>query len=811
MTPAPAPFTAPRAIAQVVPRAPETVLRLERMGSFHQTRLSFMRVLLRRLGREGWRVERPLWDIDAKGEGVAVYEARGEGRLYALVCFGHDLDPRKRTDRVIAEAWDATFALHDGPVGAADIERLCQNVPRQEAGRCSAAELVMARANRSVRLFDHVVACLAQGRQPEAAELDAVGYLMRTTAVYGSGKFGLADRERIAGRPEFAGPFAAEMLTVWLIRLFTTDLAEHMAALRSPRTAVPLDPALRRRLGVGNATGLGMAPFVVNHPALFGRWIDARETALARVRAVERATDGEIAVLRDRLRRSRRQMAGWRTDDEVQARRIENLRRDLDRLSAHLEEADLATRFPWERLHAFAEAELGLEAQEFLVTLLLEPYGALVDDLADTMAGDEAPDFPIDGAATLASLRAQIESVYRFALGTDFSDPAARARFWYVSAEKLEPRLGERALEEGAEREQPLGVARDVAHLHETLRAASPDTTVAAFLAARPEFRHTVRRVQLAARRPYAEIRDNLLAAGMRPVDILRCKLSFFGATDFDPRSDRWVRIALYRHAPFPDELHGHAADDWAIPPLVAPAEPARSQNGSGAGGIGTPSPDRPSGFSLGEIEAELRKAARGAGLPWGLAEEVGHAARALAKASPNAFAALAHALEALQAGRHGTRMACAGTALRPIDGRPLSPLAVGPAIADRAAMLEQASLTIEAAVASLCLLAPALAGVAERSERAVLLRAGGRELVVGADIAQAATALDGLDAGDGLTISLLPASRPPGGSPPRPAEPVAIPEGLWRRFGRLAALTYVPASDRSRLAGAGAGLVDND
>jgi len=70
-----APFD-PAAIRQVRLRAPETVLRLERMGSFHQTRLSFMRVLLRRLAREGWQVARTRWEIDADGVGTAVYEAR---------------------------------------------------------------------------------------------------------------------------------------------------------------------------------------------------------------------------------------------------------------------------------------------------------------------------------------------------------------------------------------------------------------------------------------------------------------------------------------------------------------------------------------------------------------------------------------------------------------------------------------------------------------------------------------------------------------------------------------------------------------
>ena len=117
-------------------------------------------------------------------------------------------------------------------------------MPRQEAGRVEASELVLARANRSVRLFDHVVQSLAAGRQPDAADLAAIGYLMRTTAVYGSGKFGLADRESICDRPEFAGPFQAEMLAVFLIRAFTFDLVDHLAQRSTSSTAVPLDAAL---------------------------------------------------------------------------------------------------------------------------------------------------------------------------------------------------------------------------------------------------------------------------------------------------------------------------------------------------------------------------------------------------------------------------------------------------------------------------------------------------------------------------------------------------------------------------------------
>ena len=79
--------------------------------------------------------------------------------------------------------------------------------------------------------------------------------------------------------------------------------------------------------------------------------------------------------------------------------------------------------------------------------------------------------------------------------------------------------------------------------------------TVAAFLLRHPEHRHIVRRAQIASRFPYAEIRDNTISAALLPIDLLRCKLSFFGATHFDPRSDRWVRINMFQGAPFPHEL----------------------------------------------------------------------------------------------------------------------------------------------------------------------------------------------------------------------------------------------------------------
>ena len=552
-----------------VMRHPDQVMRLERLGSFHQCRLSFMRILLRRLKSENWRFDRPVFDIDAAGVGAAVYSAHGPNRSYSLIAFANDLAPEKRSDRVIATEWDATFTLFDGIPAQADIDRLRQNVPLQEAGRISQSELSLSRANKSVRLWDHVVTALAAGGQPDARIIDDVGYLMRTTAVYGSGKFGAADRAVIAGRPEFQAPYQVEMLSVYLTRAFVMDLVEHMAQLKAPETATVLAPQLRRRFGIGNSTGLGMAPYLLNHPALLHCWIAARETAMARVRALSAAAPGEIAQFRQIVQRAILHAAAWRSDHPAQIIKLADLRADLTSLSAHLEHADLQAPHPWERLWCWAEGALTLEGQEQLASLLLEPYPQLVDDLADDMSCNEDRHWRIEGAMTVARLKAITQDIYGWALETDWDADEAQDRVWYVSDAKQEPRLGKRRLEPLEPYEQPLCPGRDAARMFAELgKFTGP--TVAAFVLAHPEHRHIVRRAQIAARLPYAEIRSNTIGANLMPIDMLRAKLSFFGACHFDPRSDRWVRITMFQHAPFPHELAGGDADDWTYPPLVA-------------------------------------------------------------------------------------------------------------------------------------------------------------------------------------------------------------------------------------------------
>jgi hypothetical protein len=558
--------TAPQPRAR--PRPPDTVMRLERMGAAFPTRLSFMRSLVRRMNRDNWRIQAAVFDLDDGGFGQAVYTARTPERCYSLVTFSRPLDDEQRTDRVIAEAWDTTYVLFDGEPGPADIRRLADNAPKQEAGRYTADDLVLSRANKSVRLFEHVCDSLAQGRQPDIGRMAEAGYLMRTTAVYGNGKFGVSDRGKIAGRPELSGPFQAELLTVYLIRCFTLDHVEHVARRRSPGTAVPLRRDLKRYLGIGNATGLGMAPFLVGHPVLIHNWMAARETALARVRSVPELSVGQKQRFRTLLDRCRRHAGEWRVADTLQQARINALEDELRHIEAWCAGGALEAVYPWDALYQRAEYGMSIETQECLLSLMLEMHPELVDELENGMSADILA--IIDPSRSIGELREVLETLYAWALQLDFSQPRSQRYFWYMSEDKLEPRLGERAGEAGADREMPLAVARDVQALYHRIEDMDHAQPVADLLLEHPGFRHVVRRVQTVAAYPYGEIRDNLIGTECRPIDLLRCKLAFFGASKFDPKSDRWTRITLYQGAPLADELGEPDADDWCFP--TAPA-----------------------------------------------------------------------------------------------------------------------------------------------------------------------------------------------------------------------------------------------
>ena len=540
---------------QVPLRDPKIVMKLSRLGSFHQSKLSFLRSFLNEF--KDWKYNRDLFDLNDWGYGVAIYSFSKDKKTYSLVCFANELKDEERSDRVIATKWDAAFALYDGIPSKIDIDRLSQNVPKQEVGRLSYKELTLSRANRSVRAFNYVVECLSKGIQPNTNELSKVGYLYRTTAVYGSGKFGLADRFRIKNRDEINGPFRLEMMLVYLVRQFTFDQVNHIAKHKNPKDAVELDLDICRNLGIGNSTGLGMAPFIVNHPSLLNNWILAKETALKKIREIEKVSEEEFKIFYNCLTKSLKNVTSWNTDSEYQKKKINNLINDLQNLINYLKDnIDKSNFYIFDKLYNWAEENLSEEGVEYLVSIMMEPYNKITDPLISQMSSDEDSSFNIPVDRTINDLREIIEKNYSDILKIDFSKNENNKKFWFISKNKEEPRIGDRFEDNGSELEQPTAIARDIKKLYETISTLKNSLKVGNFLVQNNDLRHIVRRVFITEKYPYSEIQDNTIGSKLVPIDMLRLKLSFFGAVKFDPRSDKWLRICMFQGAPLPNELN---------------------------------------------------------------------------------------------------------------------------------------------------------------------------------------------------------------------------------------------------------------
>ena len=539
---------------QVKLRDPNTIMKLSRLGSFHQSKLSFLRSFLDEF--KDWEYKRDSFALDKHGFGTAIYSFRKKKRVYSLICFANKIDDEERSDRVIATKWDAAFTLYDGIPTEQDIQRLKNEVPKQEIGRLSYKELTLSRANKSIRVFNHVVESLSNGTQPELKLLEKVGYLYRTTAVYGSGKFGLADRFRIKNREEINGPFRLEMMLVYLVRQFTFDQVNHIAKCKNPKSAVKLERKISQKLGIGNSTGLGMAPFIVNHPTLLNNWIMSREIALKKIREIKKVKITESELFKKCLKNSIKNITSWNTESVYQQKKISSLLIDVQKFLNYVEtEFNFEIDYPFNEIYFWLEKEACDECIEYVVSMIMEPFDRIVDPLISQMSSEEDKYFTIPTYRTVQDLRNIIEKRYSYILKINFTIKENNKNFWFISKNKEEPRYADRYKEDGSKLEQPLAIARDIKKLHDQILISKKDSTIDKFLFQNPDLRHVVRRAFIIEKFPYSEIQDNTIGETVVPIDMLRLKLSFFGALKFDPKSDKWLRICMFQGAPLPQEL----------------------------------------------------------------------------------------------------------------------------------------------------------------------------------------------------------------------------------------------------------------
>lgn len=211
---------------------------------------------------------------------------------------------------------------------------------------------------------------------------------------------------------------------------------------------------------------------------------------------------------------------------------------------------------------------------------------------------------------------------------------------------------------------------------------------------------------------------------------------------------------------------------------------------------------------SANELESLLLKAIRGAGLSWGLAEEAAAAGVWLARADLLQVGPLVARLETE---RETSPPVSVGHAIQPaVLGTSLCPILTGAWIADlgstsrRLTVLGVLSPIWLAAVVARALPRRGLLIVEWEGVRLLLDKAGPVEPVHIASSCLSAVATGSVR----LTGQCTARHR---AAPPRTHGGIIVPDTDWQALQAFERLTYVPASERSRLAGAGAGLLDGD
>lgn len=549
-------------------RHPANVMKLDRLGSFHQTRLSFSRQLIEELISNNWKTKIIKWNINSIGTGNAVIKISSKQRIYSLVVFCHQINDDERSDRVIAEKWDMTFSLFLGIPSKEELDEMSKNLKIQELGRHLPKQLTLSRANKSVRVFNSVLNNLSEGKQPDKKMINNIGYLVRTTAVYGNGKFGIADYLPETNDNPLNKPFQAEMLTVYLIRYFSIELVNYLAKEKGKDKSITLSNEISKHVGVGNATGLGMAPFLINHQKLIHKWIQARETAISRVLSIKKLSTYNQTKIFNLIERAYLYTTQWNVDDVIQFKRINVLRKELKDISNNKSLNGLLNNdYPLQNVYLHFINKISIETQEILNSIFIEPFPELLDDLTNEMGTDEQNTVAI--GYKVNELIKIIKDKYSWALKIDIKNPDENFYFWYTSQAKLEPRLGATQIDHGKEKQLPFDIPQQVQNALKILTKLPDDMTGAEAMILHPEIRNIIKRVIINENFQFSEIQNNLVGKKVRPIDLLRCKLSFFGATKYDPKSNLWTRITLFQGAPLPHQLQEENATEWLFPYLV--------------------------------------------------------------------------------------------------------------------------------------------------------------------------------------------------------------------------------------------------
>ena len=543
------------------------IMQLKNLGSYHPTRLSFSRQLIITLIKENWIFKFQDWKINKLGKGYCIISVKNKNNVFSLIIFSHLIKDEERSDRVIADKWDFTFSLFIGIPNAKELKHLKKNVPLQENGNHLKKQLTLSRANKSKRLFNHFLENLSHGLQPEFEQVKKIGYLLRTTAVYGNGKFGIGDYNFKSDSKILRNGFWAEMLTVYMLKIFSIEYVNFLAKNKS-KNYTKLNDNISDYLGTGNATGLGMAPFVVNHPKLIHKWINTKQTLIKIALDQKTLSKNKLKLFLLLLENSKKHINQWEVEDKKQQNLINQSRKEIDQIiNSKLLFKILNSDYPLKKLLS-KFSRINNETREVLYSILLELFPKVTDSYSGKMnASDKVT---LNTNYSIAKIKSLIKLNYSWALKINFNHSSSKYFFWYVSETKQEPRLGLSKEDHGYEKRLPLDIAKQISDLNETLKKMPDKMKISEFCLKHHKFKSIIKRVLINEKYQFSEIHENLEGKKMRPIDILRFKLSFFGACKFDPKSNLWTRITLFQGVPLPKNLKENKTHMFSFPFLNA-------------------------------------------------------------------------------------------------------------------------------------------------------------------------------------------------------------------------------------------------
>jgi hypothetical protein len=472
-------------------------------------------------------------------------------------------------------------ALIDGVATDEQIEVTGRELPKLYEGRAPAGTLMWFRANQSLRIFKHVRESLARGQQPDAAGIKRIGYLMRNTGLDGNGTFGTTSFKAIPAGHPLQSPYFAQMLSAYLMRELSVDVVEELARLDNPEGAVPLAPQVRRFIGVGNGSALGLVMFVYNRPKLIHSYVSAYLDALGHALAEPIGPeDPRFDLLEGMLDRTISYRALEDTDYRVftssrqiaaDLRRIRTVVRAARRgeVPRHKDETLLGAA------HRFIRGRVSSDAIESFNSLLLELVPEYCDRLVEERLGADE-ELPLDPSTSVGSVLEAVTAAFSWALELPLNDDSHRDRIWYQSRAAEEPRSGPREEVPGAH-DVVIDYPVRVRELHAALLGLAPDDPIGKLLFERPELEQVTRHVVALRDCPYAVPHADPHDSDFVPVWLVRLMNSFIHGLDrTEDYLGRIIRGLIFEGAPFSDELADADPSTWwwsarAVPVVPSP------------------------------------------------------------------------------------------------------------------------------------------------------------------------------------------------------------------------------------------------